>query len=250
MADFFKNMTSKNSMGPQNTRYEILNIIYPIVSTIFLLVILSPFAIAQKRQNITLDLIEGANKALEIKKIYFSDLELTQFSDFRAPYSIQVLSLENKILFEKYFGKDLFLAPSNETKVTIPLFYTASTINFFLNGQKIASIDLVENFCKSGDRFCHNFCALKAVDSDCFYCGNGVCEKNETKSKCPQDCSALKNKSSGDLILPENILIESDDLNQEIDLEADGAPKKGLGPVFYISFGFGVLALYFLFRKK
>ncbi len=220
---------------------------YWIFSTFFFIFIEVFGALAQENKNIAIDFNLGAQGEFEIKKVYFTDLALTIFSDFPTPYSLQVISTENKILFEKYLPKNFITNQLNQNQIIIPLFYTASSINFFYNRQKLTSIDLIANFCKSGDRVCYKYCAFKKVDEDCFFCGNGVCEKNESRAKCPQDCSGLKSRQSENLILPENIAIEFDDLNKNI---ASNIEKRYPGVIFYISFGIGVVVIYFLFRKK
>lgn len=218
--------------------------IFFLIFTVFL-----SFGNAQEGKNISIDLDANTQGIFVIKRVYFSDFEITKFSDFPTQYSLQIISTENKILFEKYLPNELFYSQQANIKITIPIFYTGSTINFFYNKQKIASGDLIANFCKSGDRICYKYCALKALDSDCFFCGNGICETGETKTKCAQDCSGLKTKQFSSLTLPEDIYIESDESFSDLDLEQN-LEKRGPGIVFYVSFAIGILALYFLFRKK
>jgi len=233
----------------KDTKYEILHIKYKLVIAIFLLVIVSNNVLAQEGRNITIDLSFTEQKSIVFQKVYFSDQEMTKFSDFPTSYLIQVISQENRILFEKYLPTEIFNQDTSQIKITLPIFYTGSAINFFYKKQKLFSIDLINNFCKSGDRICHKYCALKGVDSDCFFCGNGVCEKNETKINCPNDCSSLKKSlPSNNLILPENISVESDEIMQ--DEKQNDFIKKSPGLVFYISFVTGVLLIYFLFWKK
>lgn len=223
---------------------------YIALCSIIYIFLFSHFVFADERQNISIDLNIKNQNSFKLDKVYFSDNELTKFSDFPTPYSLQIISLENKVIFEKYIFKDFFTSPNGKAQITIPTFYTGATIKLFYNKLVLITIDLINSFCISNDRVCYKYCALKAVDSDCFICGNGVCEKGESKIKCPVDCSVLKEKSSDNLVLPENIFIESDDANQNIELKSITKEKENLTLIFYISFIIGLLVLYFFSRQK
>ncbi len=76
----------------------------------------------------------------------------------------------------------------------LPLNYLAKTLTLTHHGKTILSADVITATCQqsAADGVCLEFCQSRGLDPDCFQCGNGFCDPNETYNSCPVDCNALE----------------------------------------------------------
>lgn len=114
-------------------------------------------------------------------------------------YTARLVSLDNTTLARVHFPLN-FTVADNPNEVTVPEVYevlklpfaiTAKAVEFSRpDGTVFGITNLVTALCSpTSDGQCSEYCAFKAVDPDCFRCGNGVCEPSETVASCPVDCA-------------------------------------------------------------
>lgn len=126
--------------------------------------------------------------------------EPSNFEGVNSTYQAQLVSLDGAILYTTAIPVDFRVYDSPTINTTsqvrlalkLPYFLTAQSIKLLKQGAVFGRIDLAPALCPTtSDSQCSEFCALKKIDPDCFRCGNGLCEPNESAAACPTDCSTV-----------------------------------------------------------
>lgn len=122
------------------------------------------------------------------------DYSARLISEFGRELHVEGLAVGFEIIVDPLPGVSAQNIELNESPfvIRLPFYYSADRLEFRHGDKIIKTINLPQAICQSpqSDGLCQEFCQGRGLDPDCFQCGNGFCDPNETFNSCSLDCDA------------------------------------------------------------